>query len=436
MTGATVNTTGTTLNTTGGTVNISGGTGGVNITGATKFASETTINNNLNVTGNTKITGTTDISGKTTIDDDLDVTGKLKVTGTTNISGATTINNNLTVTGNTYISGDTYIKGTLNVPDHDMTVSKTLFLTNTSDVVSGSVAPPALVIGESGGTHLEFDGNEIMAKTTSALTNTDKLYLQSDGGYVIMSENAGRVGIGTSSPSYKLDVSGSIRATGGQLISTVATGTAPLSVTSTTVVTNLNADKLDGHDDSYFVNTGRSVSTASGLTGGDNLSADITIGLVATGTSGTYGPTADVTGNNNATIKVPQITTDVYGRVTGVTERTLTLKNTTYTFTDGNPTLAWGEQSKVGTVGGVDLHVTMPANPNTNTTYTIATGDSNGQIKVTPSPGTAYNVGVKGLGTAAYKAEGYFAGSGHTHSTYVNKTGDTMTGDLTVQGSI
>lgn len=39
----------------------------------------------------------------------------------------------------------------------------------------------------------------------------------------------------------------------------------------------------------------------------------------------------------------------------------------------------------------------------TDTTYTIATGDSNGQIKVTPSSGNAYNVGVKGLGSAAYK---------------------------------
>lgn len=39
---------------------------------------------------------------------------------------------------------------------------------------------------------------------------------------------------------------------------------------------------------------------------------------------------------------------------------------------------------------------------NTNTTYTFATGDSNGQIKVTPSGGSAQNVSVKGLGSAAY----------------------------------
>jgi len=38
----------------------------------------------------------------------------------------------------------------------------------------------------------------------------------------------------------------------------------------------------------------------------------------------------------------------------------------------------------------------------TNTTYALSTGDSDGQIKVTPSVGDAYNVAVKGLGSAAY----------------------------------
>lgn len=41
---------------------------------------------------------------------------------------------------------------------------------------------------------------------------------------------------------------------------------------------------------------------------------------------------------------------------------------------------------------------------NDNTTYTFATGDSNGTIKVTPSGGTAQNVAVKGLGTLAYSS--------------------------------
>lgn len=39
-----------------------------------------------------------------------------------------------------------------------------------------------------------------------------------------------------------------------------------------------------------------------------------------------------------------------------------------------------------------------------NTTYTFATGDGNGQIKVTPSGGTAQNITVKGLGSLAYSS--------------------------------
>ena len=52
----------------------------------------------------------------------------------------------------------------------------------------------------------------------------------------------------------------------------------------------------------------------------------------------------------------------------------------------------------------------------TNTTYTIATGDSNGQIKVTPSSGSAYNVSVKGLGSAAYTASTAYDAAGKADS--------------------
>jgi len=45
----------------------------------------------------------------------------------------------------------------------------------------------------------------------------------------------------------KLDVSGGSIRTTGQLISTQATGTPPMTVSSTTAVTNLNADMLDGN---------------------------------------------------------------------------------------------------------------------------------------------------------------------------------------------
>ena len=55
---------------------------------------------------------------------------------------------------------------------------------------------------------------------------------------------------------YKpLSITGGLSLTGA-LTSTVATGTAPLSITSTTKVTNLNADMLDGyHASDFFLNT-------------------------------------------------------------------------------------------------------------------------------------------------------------------------------------
>lgn len=65
--------------------------------------------------------------------------------------------------------------------------------------------------------------------------------------------------------------------TGIQLISTIATGTSPLKVTSTTVVTNLNSDLLDGlHETSFFRARGdqsiaSSVPTTTELANNNNL---------------------------------------------------------------------------------------------------------------------------------------------------------------------
>ena len=67
----------------------------------------------------------------------------------------------------------------------------------------------------------------------------------------------------------------------------------------------------------------------------------------------------------------------------------------------------------------------------TNTTYTFATGDNNGQIKVTPSGGTAQNISVKGLGSAAYETADATAtantvvkrnSSGYIYGAYFNAT--------------
>lgn len=70
--------------------------------------------------------------------------------------------------------------------------------------------------------------------------------------------------------------------------------------------------------------------------------------------------------------------------------------------TRGGVQIGYSENGKNYAVklSGEKMYVTVPW---TNTTYTFATGDAKGQIKVTPSGGSAQNISVKGLGSAAYK---------------------------------
>ena len=82
-------------------------------------------------------------------------------------------------------------------------------------------------------------------------------------------------------------------------------------------------------------------------------------------------------------------------------------------------TLAFGGKYTISAAGSSYVF-TMPKNPNTDTKYTIATGDEKGQIKVIPSIGDAYNVNVSGLGSAAYTDNIDYATYDHTHGSITN----------------
>lgn len=86
----------------------------------------------------------------------------------------------------------------------------------------------------------------------------------------------------------------------------------------------------------------------------------------------TGGTVRSVTGYHvqNNSISPAKLTDDVAG---GILEQVKDIipeyadpeasRPATVSVTDGDPTLAWGTRSAVGTVQGTDLHVTMPANP-------------------------------------------------------------------------
>lgn len=104
-------------------------------------------------------------------------------------------------------------------------------------------------------------------------------------------DSTGNLGIGTATPLYKLDVSGTARITGAvslssQLTSTITTGTAPLVVSSTTNVANLNASYLNG---TTFASPGAigSVNASVGTFTTLNASGQITSTAAGTATANT-----------------------------------------------------------------------------------------------------------------------------------------------------
>lgn len=61
--------------------------------------------------------------------------------------------------------------------------------------------------------------------------------------------------------------------------------------------------------------------------------------------------------------------------------------NSQYSFVDKDATLDWGTRSTVATAGDVDIHVTMPSNPNTNTARLQVSDTANKRINTKESTG-------------------------------------------------
>lgn len=148
--------------------------------------------------------------------------------------------------------------------------------------------------------------------------------------------------------------------TGRTFTSTVANGTAPFSVTSSTVVTNLNADKLDGQDGSYYLN----------WTNTTNKPDPIITGVL----------TGDVTGSSSVTL------TDLANGV--LTINTTIASNSVALGSDTT-----GQYASTLTVTGTGLSATTP-NGDDATAYTITSNatpaNTTGTLVARDSTGSFY----------------------------------------------
>lgn len=331
--GATVNATGANGYQIAGTTVIDGSRNLVNINNMT--FQNGTVTGNLNVSGTTT-TDTLSTTNNATVGGTLGVTGVLTANGgisttTVTASGMLTANSaNITnglsaaslsastatvsgalsagsistgaITASSLKSGNVEVIGTLTVSDGTLTNG----LTSTGAVIVpfGVVGTPTLTfagntntgIYSSATNNIDFsaNGTRILNVGTSGVdVKSGGLFIN---GTQVISSARNLTNIGTIS-SGAITSTGAIQGT--TLTSTVETGTAPLTVASTTLVTNLNADLLDGQHGSYYQNASNiNAGTLAVARGGTGLTSYTTGDIIYASGAGTLGKLADVaTGN-------------------------------------------------------------------------------------------------------------------------------------------
>ena len=100
--------------------------------------------------------------------------------------------------------------------------------------------------------------------------------------------------------------------------------------------------------------------------------------------------------------QTPTATDKVYVLVGGCYDSTTS--NCRITLLEHNTWYKYDGSKLVELTNGHTVGIDVPSDAVfTDHTYTVAQGDNNGQIKVTPSSGSSYNVSVKGLNNSAYK---------------------------------
>ena len=208
----------------------------------------------------------------------------------------------------------------------------------------------------------------------------------------------------------------------GQITSALSTGTAPLSVASTTLNTNLNADLLDGQHGSYYVPSTRTVN-------GQALSSNVTIttvsgnagtatALAANGTNCTGVTVAqgvDASGNAEScitpagTYSLPTASSSVLG---GVKPDGTSILNTAGVLSATAASVGAAAQSCGTFTATLTASVTSPTTPITITANYCKTGSVvyvNGNFAAKNTTGAVGDLIVSGLpftSTAANTSDG------------------------------
>ena len=402
----------------GSGASISNGTSNVNIPASSG-------NVNISSAGNANvviITGT-----------GMNVAGTINATG--NITGANLITSGGSggsITGANLVSAN-YFTGTLTTAAQPnitsfgtltgLTSGGTVNFTSASNVSLGAVGNTKIT-GGSSGQYLQTDGAGNLSFATISSTSISNgnsnvniatangnVTVAAVGNTVLTVTGTGANITGTANISGNL-AAGNVSATTytgttanitGQYISTLATGTAPLVVTSTTVVANLNANALQG-------STPASANTASTIALRDasgNLSANFFIGNGSQLTGISSGSSTSIS-NGNSNVNIPaangNVNISAVGNanvvvVTGTGMNVAGTINATGNITGANLITSGGSGGSITGANSVSANYFIGGNSNITGQYitTLATGTA--PFVVTSTTQVA-NLSVATAGTA------------------------------------
>ena len=274
-----------------------------------------------NVTGGNLVTGgVLSVTGNANVGN-LGTGGLIVATG--NVTGGNLVTAGLVsatgnVTGgNLTTAGALSVTGNANVGN----LGTTTAIITTGNITTGNITTINSGLLQNGNSNITLTANSnvtvFVAGNTTARWTATSTGVVANGTYSISGNanvgNLGTAGLITATGNVSggnLTTAGVVAATGnvsggnittaGQLVSSVATGTAPLSVTSTTLVTNLNADLLDGLN-SASANT---ASTIAARDSSGNLSANFFIGNGSQLTGITASQVSGIA-NGNSNVNIP-----------------------------------------------------------------------------------------------------------------------------------
>lgn len=265
--------------------------------GATSIGGAATLSSTLAVTGATTLSSTLGVTGVSTLNSavitnsatvgtTLGVTGAATLGSTLAVTGAATLSSTLAVTGNTTLNSNVTLAGSTTAATEFFRITDgagtpvTKFLVDSANgntTISGTLgvtgaATLSSTLGVTGATTLSSTLGVTGATTLSSTLGVT-------GASTLAAVGATSLTVsGTTSLAAMSATTGSFS---GQVTSTVAVGTAPLVVTSTTKVANLNADRVDNITFTAPSATG-SVPYVSAVSG-----TDYTVVFSAAGTANT-----------------------------------------------------------------------------------------------------------------------------------------------------